>query len=54
MADPVIDDEARRLYRRRLSELDDTIVEANDLGDHVAAADAAEERDRLVEELTSG
>ncbi len=53
MADPVIDDEARRQYRHRLSELDDTIVEAHDRGDHVAAADAVQERDRLVEELTS-
>jgi class 3 adenylate cyclase len=52
-ADPLIDDVARNQYRRRLTELDQEIAEAADRGDSMAAADAREERDRLVDELTA-
>ena len=50
---PVIDDVARNQYRRRLTELDQEITEAADLGDPVAAARARQERDQLVGQLTA-
>jgi pimeloyl-ACP methyl ester carboxylesterase len=50
---PVIDDVARNQYRRRLTELDQEIAEAADRGDPVAAAQARQERDQLVGQLTA-
>ena len=50
---PVIDDVARNQYRRRLTELDQGIAEAADRGDSMAVAQARQERDLLVDQLTA-
>ena len=50
---PVIDDVARNQYRRRLTELDQEIAEAADRGDSIVAAQARQERDQLVGQLTA-
>jgi hypothetical protein len=50
---PVIDEAARNQYRRRLTELGQEIAEAADRGDSVAAAQARQERDQLVGQLTA-
>jgi hypothetical protein len=47
----VLDDEARRAYRRRLAELDEQRRAATALGDHEAEARAEREQDALVAEL---
>jgi pimeloyl-ACP methyl ester carboxylesterase len=50
---PVIDEVARNQYRRRLAELDRQIAEAADRGDSMTAAQARQERDQLVGQLTA-
>ena len=50
---PVIDDVARNQYRRRLTELDQVIAEAAGRGDSIAAAQARQQRDWLVDQLTA-
>jgi class 3 adenylate cyclase len=50
---PVIDEVARNHYRRRLTELDQEIAEAADRGDAMAAAQAHQERDQLIGQLTA-
>jgi hypothetical protein len=50
---PVIDDVAKNQYRRRLTELDQEIAEAAGRGDSMAAAQARQERDLLVDQLTA-
>ncbi len=52
-APPVIDDTARRHYRRRLAELDEEIAEVSAQGDPMAAGDAREERELLVDHLSA-
>jgi hypothetical protein len=49
---PVIDEQARAAYRRRLAEIDEDLEEAAALGDHERAAHARADRDYLVRELT--
>ncbi|WP_107704681.1 hypothetical protein [Nocardioides allogilvus] len=48
---PVLDDEARDAYRRRLAEVEDDIAEAEDDLDDVRRAHAEQDRDYLVAEL---
>lgn len=50
---PVLDDEARVAYQRRLTELAERIDEASARGDLGAAERAEAERDQLVEAFTS-
>lgn len=51
-AGPVLDDQARKAYRRRLVEIDDDIAEAEQMGDIERAAKAKADRDYLVTELS--
>ena len=51
-ADPLLDDIAKRSYRRRLAELDDDIETALDHGDDAKAAELDRERDALIAQLT--
>jgi pimeloyl-ACP methyl ester carboxylesterase len=53
IADPVLDEEARRQYKLRISELEHEIDEAQERHDDAAAASACAELDALVEGLTS-
>lgn len=50
-ADLLLDDQARRAYRRRLAEVDEDIAEAEEMGDPERAALARADRDHLVAEL---
>lgn len=50
---PVIDDVARDQYRRRLTELGQEIAEAADRSDPVVAAQARQERDQIIDQLTA-
>ncbi|EXG82796.1 AAA family ATPase [Cryptosporangium arvum] len=50
-AEPILDADARRAYRRRLAELDAALAEADRAGDADAAAGADAERSALVAEL---
>ncbi len=49
---PVLDDEARAAYRRRLSEVEEDITEAEQMNDLARSALAQRDRDYLVAELT--
>jgi tetratricopeptide (TPR) repeat protein len=49
---PVIDEQARAAYKRRLAEIEDDIDEATQLGDATRAALAEADRDYLVRELS--
>lgn len=51
-AGPILDDQAREAYRRRLVEIDDDIAEAEVAGDIERIAMAKADRDYLVTELT--
>lgn len=51
-AGPVIDDQAKEAYRRRLADIDDDIDEATRLGDAERVAMAEADRDYLVRELS--
>ncbi|MGH2793276.1 MAG: ATP-binding protein [Actinomycetota bacterium] len=48
---PMLDEEAKRVYRARLRELEDEAEEARSWGDEERAARAVAERDALVEQL---
>ena len=50
---PMIDDQARAAYRRRLAEVDDDIEEATRLNDIGRVELAERDRDYLIHELTS-
>ncbi|WP_460868552.1 tetratricopeptide repeat protein [Nocardioides pakistanensis] len=50
-AGPLLDDQARRAYRRRLTEVDEDIAEAEEMGDLERASLARADRDHLVAEL---
>jgi hypothetical protein len=52
-ADPVLDDQARAAYRRRLAELDQEIEEGQQWQDAGRAERAALERDALIRELSA-
>ena len=52
-AGELIDERARRQYRRRLAELDEELEDAERLGDPERAARAAAEREALVAELAA-
>jgi hypothetical protein len=52
-ADPVLDDQARASYRKRLTELDAEIEEAQDWQDRARADRATAEREALIRELTA-
>ncbi len=49
---PILDDQAKRAYRRRLAEIDDDIEQAQRMGDLERAALAQADRDFIVRELT--
>lgn len=49
--DPVLDDEAKARYRRRLDRLDEEIDRAAELGDDRRAAEFSRERAALLDEL---
>ncbi|MCX4824503.1 AAA family ATPase [Streptomyces sp. NBC_01142] len=49
--DPVLDEEAKSRYRRRLERLDDEIDRASELGDDRRAAEFDRERSALLDEL---
>ena len=51
--EPVIDQAARAHYKRRITELEQEIEEAQERGDGEAGAAAREELDALIEELTA-
>ncbi|HEX9767239.1 MAG TPA: hypothetical protein VGA36_10785 [Nitriliruptorales bacterium] len=51
-AGPLVDDQARRAYRRRLHEIEQDIEEAQATGDAERAAKAAFDRDFIVTELS--
>jgi tetratricopeptide (TPR) repeat protein len=48
---PLLDEQAKATYRRRIAEVEDDLAEARDLGDHDRASSAELERDFLVREL---
>jgi hypothetical protein len=50
-AGPLLDDQARLAYRRRLVEAEEDIAEAEEMGDQERAALARADRDHLVAEL---
>ncbi|HEU4515484.1 MAG TPA: hypothetical protein VFR87_20420 [Nocardioidaceae bacterium] len=50
-AGPLLDDRARRAYRRRLAEVDEDIAEAEEMGDLERATLARADRDHVVAEL---
>jgi tetratricopeptide (TPR) repeat protein len=50
-AGPLLDEQAKASYRRRLVEIDEDVEQARDLGDHERLAQAQSERDFLVREL---
>jgi ABC transporter DrrB family efflux protein len=50
-ADPVLDDEAKARYRRRLAQLDDEIDRAGERGDQRRAIEVDREREALLAEL---
>jgi tetratricopeptide (TPR) repeat protein len=52
-AGEILDAQAKEVYRRRLTEIEDDIEEARALGDSERAAQADAERDFLVRELSS-
>jgi tetratricopeptide (TPR) repeat protein len=52
-AGEILDEQAKKVYRRRLTEIEDDIEEARALGDIERAAQADAERDFLVRELSS-
>jgi hypothetical protein len=52
-ADPVLDDQAKRAYRRRLEELAEEIDDATASGDAGRAGRAQDERDALLDALAS-
>ena len=47
----MLDEQAKKAYRRRLAEIEEDIEEALGMGDHARAAQAEAERDFLVREL---
>lgn len=49
---PLVDEPARRAYRRRLAEIDDDLAEAEAMGDTARAELARADRDYLVAELS--
>jgi hypothetical protein len=49
--DPVLDEEARARYRRRLTDLDEAIEQATELGDDRRAVALDQEREALLDEL---
>lgn len=51
--DPVIDATAREAYRRRITDLEESMAAAEDLGDAEAVTRARAERDTLLEHLTA-
>jgi pimeloyl-ACP methyl ester carboxylesterase len=51
--EPVIDQAARAHYKRRISELEQELEEAQERGDGEASAAASEERDALITQLTA-
>jgi hypothetical protein len=48
---PVLDDDAKRAYRRRIADLDDEILEAERYNDQERAARLSLERETVVKEL---
>jgi hypothetical protein len=52
-ADPVLDDEARRQYRRRMAQLQDDIERADRSGDADASDSASRELDAIMRELST-
>lgn len=50
-AGPLLDDQARQAYRRRLTDVDEDIAEAEEMGDLERASLARADRDHLVTEL---
>ena len=52
-AGEILDEQAKKVYRRRLTEIEDDIEEARALGDPERVAQADAERDFLVRELSS-
>lgn len=52
-AGEILDDQARRAYRRRIQELDDELDEAERFSDDERAARARAERDMLIDELSA-
>lgn len=50
-AGPLLDEQARQAYRRRLAEVEEDIAEAEEMGDPERAALARADRDHLVAEL---
>ena len=52
-AGEILDEQAKKVYRRRLTEIDDDIEEARAFGDPERVAQADAERDFLVRELSS-
>jgi hypothetical protein len=53
MGDPVLDEQARSAYRRRLRELDDAVEDAESTGDGLRAERARAEREFLLDELAA-
>jgi uncharacterized membrane protein YccC len=49
--DPILDEEAKARYRRRLTELDEAIDQADGRGDDRRAADLDQERAALLDQL---
>ena len=50
-AGPLLDEQARQAYRRRLCEIDEDVAEAEEMGDQERAALARADRDHVVSEL---
>lgn len=51
--DPLIDETARSAYRRRITELEEELEMAEDMGDSGTAARARAEREAILEQLTT-
>ncbi|HEX2375070.1 MAG TPA: AAA family ATPase [Actinomycetota bacterium] len=52
-ADAILDDQAKRAYRRRLQDLDREVAEAEDQGDPERVEKARQERDAIAHELAA-
>jgi hypothetical protein len=52
-ADPVLDEQAKRAYRRRLQDLDREVAHAEDQGDPGRVEKARSERDAIAHELAA-
>jgi hypothetical protein len=52
-ADAILDDQAKRAYRRRLQDLDREVTEAEDQGDPERVEKARQERDAIAHELAA-